>query len=154
MKALRESRGIALLGFYISALKGWGVSVTPRPLTTPGKHPLTVVQEAGWAPLTDAENIAPTGIRSPDRPARSQPLYRLSYPVHCFFYKIRIIEIFNVMLEIVMKFHEYPLCGSKFMLQQHTQTEAILTLTRDAVARRTFLYPCQETYPEQPVLNT
>jgi hypothetical protein len=58
------------------------------------------------------------------------------------------------MLVIVMKFHEYPLCGSKFMLQQHTQTEELLTLTRDAVGRRTFLYPCQETYPEQPVLNT
>ena len=29
---------------------------------------------------TDAENLAPTGIRSPDRPARSESLYRLSYP--------------------------------------------------------------------------
>ena len=27
-----------------------------------------------------AENLAPTGIRSPDRPARSQSLYRPSYP--------------------------------------------------------------------------
>jgi hypothetical protein len=27
-----------------------------------------------------AENLAPTGIRSADRPARSQSLYRLSYP--------------------------------------------------------------------------
>jgi hypothetical protein len=39
-------------------------------------------QEAGWAPgpvWTGAENLAPTGIRSPDRPARSQSLYRLSY---------------------------------------------------------------------------
>ena len=26
----------------------------------------------------------PTGIRSPDRPARSQSLYRLSYTAHCF----------------------------------------------------------------------
>jgi hypothetical protein len=26
------------------------------------------------------ENLAPTGIRSPDRPARSKSLYRLSYP--------------------------------------------------------------------------
>jgi hypothetical protein len=26
-----------------------------------------------------AENLAPTGIRSPDRPARSESLYRLSY---------------------------------------------------------------------------
>jgi len=32
-----------------------------------------------------AENLAPTGIRSPDRPARSQSLYRLSYPSpRCF----------------------------------------------------------------------
>jgi hypothetical protein len=27
-----------------------------------------------------AENLAPTGIQSPDRPARSESLYRLSYP--------------------------------------------------------------------------
>ena len=28
------------------------------------------------------ENLAPTGIRTPDCPARSQSLYRLSYPAH------------------------------------------------------------------------
>ena len=27
-----------------------------------------------------AENLIPTGIRSPDRPARSESLYRLRYP--------------------------------------------------------------------------
>jgi len=62
--------------------RGWGVSVTPRPLFTPGKDP---VQEAGLAPgpvWTGAENLAPTGIRSPDRPARSQSLYRVRYPAH------------------------------------------------------------------------
>jgi hypothetical protein len=40
-------------------------------------------QEAGWAPgpvWTGEENLAATGIRSPDRPARSQSLYRLRYP--------------------------------------------------------------------------
>jgi hypothetical protein len=50
---------------------------------TPGKDPAPIVQEAGWAPgpvWTGAENLAPTGIRSPDRPARSESLYRLSYP--------------------------------------------------------------------------
>ena len=39
--------------------------------------------EAGWAPepvWTGAENLAPAGIRSPDRLARSKSLYRLSYP--------------------------------------------------------------------------
>ena len=38
----------------------------------------------GWlgprAAWTGAENLAPTGIPSPDRPARVEPLYRLSYP--------------------------------------------------------------------------
>jgi hypothetical protein len=40
----------------------------------PGKDPVSLVQEARWAPgpvWTGAENLAPTGIRSRDRPARS-----------------------------------------------------------------------------------
>jgi hypothetical protein len=61
----------------------------PRPLSTPGKDPVPIVQEAGWAPgpfWAGAENLAPTGIRSPECPARSQSLYRLSYPAHIDFY--------------------------------------------------------------------
>jgi hypothetical protein len=45
-----------------------------RPLFTPGKEPVSIVQEDGWAPgpvWTGAENLALAGIRSPDRPARS-----------------------------------------------------------------------------------
>ena len=30
--------------------------------------------------MTDAKNLAATGIRSPDRPARSESLHPLSYP--------------------------------------------------------------------------
>jgi hypothetical protein len=55
---------------------------------TPGKEPVPIIQEYGWAPgpvWTGAENLAPTGIRSPDRPARSQLLYRQSYPAHYSF---------------------------------------------------------------------
>ena len=80
--AHRGSTGIALLFLYHGTRRGWGVSVTPRPLFTPGKDPVPNAQEAGWAPgpvWTGAENLAPTGIRSPDRPARSQSLYWLSY---------------------------------------------------------------------------
>jgi hypothetical protein len=54
-----------------------------RPLSTSGKDRVPIVQETGWAPgtvWTGVENLARTGIRSPDRPARSQSLYRLSYP--------------------------------------------------------------------------
>jgi hypothetical protein len=40
--------------------------------------PVLIVQEAGWAP----NPLLPPGIepRTPCRPARSQTLYRLSYP--------------------------------------------------------------------------
>ena len=57
----------------------------PRLHLTPGKDPVPIVQEAGWAsgPVwIGAEHLAPTGIRSPDRPACRQSLYRLSYPAH------------------------------------------------------------------------
>jgi len=83
--AHRGSRGTALLFHDHDTRRGWGVSVTPRPLFTPGKDPVPIVQEAGWAPgpvWTSAENLASTGIRSPDHPARSQSLYWLSYPTH------------------------------------------------------------------------
>jgi len=83
--ANRGSTGIALLFRDHGTRSGWGVSVTPWLLFTPGKDPVPIVQEAGWAPgpvWTGAENLAPTGIRSPDRPARSQSLYRLRYPAH------------------------------------------------------------------------
>jgi len=59
-------------------LGGWS---TLRPgRFTPGKDPVPIVQEAGWAsePVwTGAENFAPTGIRSPHRPTRSESLHRL-----------------------------------------------------------------------------
>jgi len=48
--------------------------VTLRPLFTPWKDPVPMLQEAGWAPgpvWTGAVNLDPTGLRSPDRPARS-----------------------------------------------------------------------------------
>ena len=51
---------------------------------TPGKDPLPTAQKSGWAPgpvQTSAENLAPTGIRSLDRPGHSQSLYRLCHPV-------------------------------------------------------------------------
>jgi hypothetical protein len=50
---------------------------------TLGKDPVPIVQEAGWAPgpvWIGAENLAPTGIRSPDRQTRSESLYRLRVP--------------------------------------------------------------------------
>ena len=65
-----------------SVLDGCVLSA-PRPgRFTPGKDPVSIVQEARLAPgpvWTGAENLAATGIRSPHRPASSESLYRLSY---------------------------------------------------------------------------
>jgi hypothetical protein len=61
---------------------GWVVNATPRPLyplERPGTHCI-----GGWVGpktvLVGAENLAPTEFRSPDRPARRESLYHLSYP--------------------------------------------------------------------------
>ena len=62
---------------------GWVVNATARPLFTRERDLVPIVQEAGWTSgsvWTGAENLAPTGARSPDRPTRSELLYRLSYP--------------------------------------------------------------------------
>ena len=55
------------------------------PRSLPGERDRApILQEAGWVPgpvWTGAGNLAPTGIRSPNRPARSELLYWLNYPV-------------------------------------------------------------------------
>ena len=80
----RVGRSIALLFHDRGTRRGWVVSSTPRPHFTPGKDPVLISQEAGWAP-----GPAWTGGKSrphrdsiPDLPARSQSLYWLSYPAH------------------------------------------------------------------------
>jgi len=56
---------------------GWMVNATHRPLYLREREPVSTLQEAGsvW---TVAENLELTGIRSPDRPARSK-----LYQCHC-----------------------------------------------------------------------
>jgi len=62
------------------------VSSTPRPHFTPGKDPVPIVQEARWAPgpVSTGGISRPHRNSIPDRSARSQSLYRLSYPAHNF----------------------------------------------------------------------
>jgi hypothetical protein len=59
---------------------GWVVNSTPRPLYPRERDTVPIAQGTGWDPgrvWTGAEYLASTGIRSPDRPARSESLYRL-----------------------------------------------------------------------------
>ena len=76
--AQRVGRGIALLFHDRST------SSMPWPHFTPGKDPVPIVQETGWAPgpvWTDGKSRSHRDS-IPDRPARSQSLYRLSYRAH------------------------------------------------------------------------
>ena len=76
---------ILLYTCSILALEWWGVDVsaTPRPLYPREGDPVPLVQKAGWASRLvwmGPENLAFSGVRGPDRPARSESLYRLRYP--------------------------------------------------------------------------
>ena len=109
---------------------GWVVK--PRPgRFTPGKDPVHTVWDAGWAPgpvWTGVENLVPTGIRSRDRPARSESQYQLSYPDpltlhrpnnlnfqgfnnHPFLTHISITHI--ILTEIITIFHFYGVMSTK-----------------------------------------
>ena len=47
---------------------GWGVQPHAPAPSTPGNDPVPIVQEPGWTPQGQsgrAENLIPTGIRSP-----------------------------------------------------------------------------------------
>ena len=82
--AQRMGRGIALLFHYRGTIKGWVVSSTLRPHFTPGKDPIPILQEAGWAPgpVWTSGKFRLHQYSIPDRPARSQSLFRLSYSAH------------------------------------------------------------------------
>jgi len=61
----------------------WGMWPTPRPgRLTPEmtRYPLYRALVVPTAFLGGCGNFFPAGIRSPDRPARSQSLYRIRYP--------------------------------------------------------------------------
>jgi hypothetical protein len=83
--AQRAGRGTALLFHDHGTRRGWVVSSTPLPHFTPGKDPVHIVHEAGWAPgpVWTGGKSCPHRDSIPDHPARSQSLYWLCYPVHC-----------------------------------------------------------------------
>jgi len=61
---------------------GWVVNATFRPLYPRERDPVPigrVAEWASWSVWTGAENLASSGIRFPDLPSHSKPLYRLNY---------------------------------------------------------------------------
>jgi hypothetical protein len=81
-----------------SALDGGGWSTSRPGRFTPGNDPVPIVQEAAWVIVPvwrGAENLAPTGIRSPYRPARSE--------------KVRVFNSFSWHLESSGNYMQYLL---------------------------------------------
>ena len=102
--------------------RGWVVSSTPRPHFTPGKDPVPILQEVGWAPGPVWTGGKPRPHRNsiPGRPASSQSLYRLNNPVHLHLKYPVFIQDFNGTWNFSknvrnthIKFHENPSNGSR-----------------------------------------
>ena len=76
--AHRGSRGIALPFHDHGTTRGWGVSVTPRPLFTPGKDPVPIVQEAGVGPRAGLDRCGKS------RPPRGFDLWTFQPVASCY----------------------------------------------------------------------
>ena len=104
--AQRVGRGIALLFHDRGTRRGWVVSSTPRPHFTPGKDTVPILQEAGWAPgpVWTGGKSRPHRDSIPDRPPRSQSLYRLSYRAHINRLILHIKELSKVSVPLGIRF--------------------------------------------------
>ena len=85
--AHRGSRGIALPFRDHGTRRGEGSASRLGRSFPPGKIRYPLYRRLG-GPQGRSGQVRkispPTGIRSPDRPARSQSLYRRRYPAHCY----------------------------------------------------------------------
>jgi hypothetical protein len=80
----REQMYSPTLSLTSAQYGGGGSAPRPGRFTPPRKTRYPLYMRLGrptGSVWTGAESFVPTGIRSRDRPARSESLYRLSYPV-------------------------------------------------------------------------
>ena len=100
----RVGRGIALLFRDRGTRRGWVVSSTPRPHFTPGKDPVPILQEAGWAPgpASTCGKSRPHRDSIPDRPARSSVAIPTELPgPHILRYVLQITQLYS---DVSLKF--------------------------------------------------
>ena len=111
--AYRGSRGIALPFHDHGTRRGKGSASCSGHFLPPGKTRYSLYRRLS-GPQGRSGQVGkispPTGIRSPDRPARSQSLYRLRYPAH-------ILEIKMVFFLYFLTF--YYQCNTR-MFRGHT----------------------------------
>ena len=111
------------------------ISSKPRPHFTPGKDPVPILQETGWAPgpVWTGGKSRPHWDSIPDRPVRSQSLYRLSYPVHNICYCFRFFVFKNC---VIPKLRDLKLLKSASVSYAMKVTR-VLTRVREAVSNMT-----------------
>jgi hypothetical protein len=78
---MKARRGVEVCVYPSStlALEGGGCSIPRSSRFAPWRNPVRFVQEPGWAServWTGPDNLAFTGVRTVDRPARSKSLYQ------------------------------------------------------------------------------
>jgi len=118
------------------ALEGdeWSAARPGRTLP-PGKDPVPILQEAGWAPgpVWTSRKSRPYRDSIPDRPAHSQSLYRLSYPAHT----VTLMMPAFFMLSMFMSHTPPPRINGNFVLIQSNdwtkQWRCILFSAREEV---------------------
>jgi len=84
--AQRVDRSIALLFHDRGTWRGELSAARPGRTLPPGKDLVPILQGAGWTPgpVWTGGKSRPHRDSIPDRPARSQSLYGLSYPAHSY----------------------------------------------------------------------
>ena len=100
------------------------VSSTPRPYFTPGTDSVPTVQGSVWSPgqIWTGGKSRLTGIRSPDRPAGSKSLYRLSYPAHLnLFLGVKITHL--VERTDLLKINNLILGGKEIVMSLYSRLE-------------------------------
>jgi len=112
--AHRVGRGIALLFHDGSTRRGWVVSSMPRLQFTPRKHPVPIVQQAGWVPgpVWSGVKSRPHQDSIPDRPARKLPYIwqcniRMLSRSYIFVSVLLIVEVSLFHAKMPVKSHQH-----------------------------------------------
>jgi hypothetical protein len=104
------------------------IKATPPRLYLRERDTVPIVPEAGWAPgpvWTDRENLAPTAVRTPDRPACSQSLYRLN---HSGQYRLINFELFSKHAQTLRKKRLATVCTALHKLHSCLYTRRFVSL--------------------------
>ena len=127
------------------------VSSTPRPHFIPGKDPVPILQGAGWAsgPVWTSGKSSPHRDSIPDRPARSQSLYRLSYPAHIHIYSIYIY--IYICIYIVLQYCHKNRDTLRSGIHANSIFQIFLRVLKLILPQRvTAIAPLKLQFPERP----